>query len=430
MTISEKSCFFSCKIFNFPILIISIIFLNWGCFSDKKPSYDGQKSPGFSLYNKHCKDCHLPLSTTTIKYSSPEEITWSIMHVESMNQISPVKWLKQDEINHIALSLGWTEGIKKEIDDGRLLYGMYCEKCHLPLENSTMSGKSASIIFEAMTLDHHMEEIPMLSNREINSLAKALGGEENLPINEVISLGEKLYIDYCEACHGDIRYTDKRNRSTQAIADSIVNVFEMANFSVLLQLTEDEIQQISDALSTSIINDSSNLIVERQILIGTKNKIASKFEYLFNSPNSDAQISTTISEIIENNNSVFGGNCTKFSGTGNCDIENDPFLAHLSSTPQTSAIRSGYTIQACNSILAQDAAIENLLSHSNLLITSNLDSTNFSKVFGLFFMGKSPTQSMIDQMNDYTSKAQSLSYSTLEQWRFLAVVLCETSAGQ
>jgi len=198
---------------------------------------------GTTLYDSNCAGCHGSLASTSKPGRTAAEIQAAIDgNVGGMGYLAS---LTAEEVQAIADALPTPAPGPV---DGAALYNNNCASCHGSLDNSQVSGSSASKIQNAIDGNKgSMGYLSTLSGAEVQMIADALNGVTTTPPGTTD--GAALYASDCAGCHGSLSSSSKAGRSAAAIQGAIDgNVGGMGYLSIL---TTTEVQAIADALATS-----------------------------------------------------------------------------------------------------------------------------------------------------------------------------------
>jgi len=192
---------------------------------------------GPTLYGTYCASCHQPLDQSTKFNRTAQQITDAIGTVGQMSGLSS---LTAEQIAAIADALVNVTP-PPPVLDGPTLYGTYCASCHLPLDQSTKTNRTATQIQTAINTVGQMSGLSSLTTEQVQAIADALVSTTTPPPGLD---GAALYSTYCATCHLPLDQSTKLNRSATQIENAINTVGQMAGIS----LTTEEIQAIADAL--------------------------------------------------------------------------------------------------------------------------------------------------------------------------------------
>ncbi len=238
------------------------------------------------------------------------------------------------------------------------------------------------------------------------------------------SNGEELYTNNCARCHNPLIESTKKNRSATTIRNAIASLDAMKFLSFL---TAEQIEMIAVALKPAQ-PDPQNMVdhFRYNVPLGTRSYVATKLTRLFNGP----PVPEVVAIIQKNTTSqvpLFGGPCNIWDGIcpgGNLQIALNS-MANMS--PQASTPRSGYLVRACEELVAQDAAVRNLLAKLRFNEATILQANEASlrATYGAFFPGQVPNAATLSSMNSLFEGAKSISNLPLDGWRMVFYSLCE-----
>lgn len=255
--------------------------------------------------------------------------------------------------------------------------------------------------------------------------------------------GEKLYAANCSSCHGAIEVSTKKGRTADQITAAIATQGQMKFLSFL---SADDIAKIALALSDSGNGggDQPRMASNAEVRIGNRFMVYSNLKEIFVADVQDAIDKTILSSLdanIKDHAEAWGGSCTRYdAGCAQkiCGVKgSDPCEADLAvkmtatNTPTGSVLRKGYSTRTCEEVLSIDKAVMTALSKSGLKTETQPNplpnSANISVFMDFYHMGKPTSQTSLDELTKVVTAAQQKGMSTLDQWRFVMLPICEST---
>lgn len=247
-------------------------------------------------------------------------------------------------------------------------------------------------------------------------------------IRELNLDGEALYQENCLGCHGALATSNKRNRSALQIKNAINQNSTMLAQSFLQLLTDEQIEQIANALSAPIDSSGSETGESQKYVLGTRRYVVSKFKNIFmqrTSNSADNSIKSSIEDLIENNsNSDFGGTCSGHSS--DCPGDEESVRVSGLMLPDSTTVRRAYFVRACRKVLSYDQAIENALERINLTVNSADSDANIDKLYDLFYPGLDISPQVRSDLKAIYTGAKNQSMSNTRAWRAVMSVMCKS----
>ncbi|TWW08344.1 hypothetical protein E3A20_25260, partial [Planctomyces bekefii] len=116
---------------------------------------------GAEIYAASCAGCHRPLSASTVRNKSSNQIKGALANVSAMAAVAPLTDLEID-----ALAAALSDPTVTPIPSGSLvgaeIYANSCSGCHLPLQNTTKSNRTAAVISNAIAMIPTMSQLGSL----------------------------------------------------------------------------------------------------------------------------------------------------------------------------------------------------------------------------------------------------------------------------
>ncbi len=148
-------------------------------------STQSQSNTGATLYANHCQSCHGALANSVKRGRTMSQIQNAIASVPTMQGLST---LAKTDIQSIASALTSTTSststaglpnsqtsTQSQAALGAQLYAQNCVSCHRDLSNSTVRGRSAANISNAIQAQSRMRFLSsVLSTSDISAIAAAL----------------------------------------------------------------------------------------------------------------------------------------------------------------------------------------------------------------------------------------------------------------
>ncbi|MCB0420873.1 MAG: hypothetical protein KDD61_07750 [Bdellovibrionales bacterium] len=266
---------------------------------------------------------------------------------------------------------------------------------------------------------------------------------EMLKLVSQYNSGRDQFSGSCASCHGSVDNTDKRNRSPENIQNAI---FSIGTMKFLKGLSADVTYEISLALDDQVKSqveeylrskdptpppppEENFRLAEIKPIIGTRFYLESTFEDLFVAPaaqrtTGDTQILNKIKTLIVNQGAALGGPCRLYDSSCPGSLDDNREAEAL---PAANALRKGYTIRACEEILAINQSVNNALAKVQLTVTSQASQQNIAKVFDLFFPGKDFTQNELNSIARIHQSCKNKGMNDINSWRFSLLGLCKSS---
>gem|GEM_PF-3073139 len=192
-----------------------------------------------ALYASYCQGCHNPLSSSTKKGRTADQIKNSISSVSAMNSLSS---LNSVQIQAIATALGASSTSLPTLTlDGATLYASNCAGCHRSLGSTDKPGRTVAQIQNAINAVSAMNSLSSMSPEQIQAIAALLPAAITTPTPTPIPTplitttldGATLYADFCTSCHSPLDSTTKPGRTAQQITSAISAISSMNSLSTL-----------------------------------------------------------------------------------------------------------------------------------------------------------------------------------------------------
>jgi len=254
-----------------------------------------------------------------------------------------------------------------------------------------------------------------------------------LSFAEKLELGKSLYQQNCESCHEQLSVSSKRNRSADVIKNSIIQVLTMKSIESLGELTWEEIGFLEYALDDRNIPDFKSPVPEgfslkAKVLRGNRKYLASALVDIFGSAN-EGGFETNLTDMIDKNIlgqiAFFGGPCGPKSA--NCN-KSDSGPSGSQMLPEPNPGSSGYLSKTCNSVIAADEAILNMLANASLNIQSEPNDSNLRKLFKLFYPNLVPSVRAIESVKALHLLVEKQSTRDINPWRYVGYSMCSSIA--
>jgi hypothetical protein len=275
--------------------------------------------------------------------------------------------------------------------------------------------------------------------RDPNSISSRTTDPATPETTGSLEIGAKLYATNCAICHNPLTTSTKLGKSANDISNAIQTISSMTSLS---GLSSDQISLIALALSggPALTKGDPNAGVVVQVVMGNRYQLASQFKEMFvassNPDANDTQIQALIDSLITSRPEGFGGNCTRndpgcvanpCAGNGACKGRLN-ISQNAQVSPSASAIRKGYMIQMCEKVLTIDKAITNVSGKAGVDATKIPDSANVNKLMAYMYRQRSQDTSSTTKLLSLASTLTTNGQSTMEQWRFIMIALCQTSS--
>lgn len=163
-----------------------------------------------------------------------------------------------------------------------------------------------------------------------------------------------------------------------------------------------------------------------------RNKQAQFYEYISSNYDSskDDSILSIVRTLVLAKPLEFGENCYRTEKDPSCTGGGLSTLANLKKVANESVTREGYRVQACNTLAADDRAIENFAYNvSSNVNASNKLQPNVGGAYDLFYRGKPLDSSVYDSLSSMVYDVER-DQGKKEAWRALALSLCLSSGWQ
>jgi hypothetical protein len=254
--------------------------------------------------------------------------------------------------------------------------------------------------------------------------------------------GKTSYTMNCAVCHGDIANSSKLGRTAADINSAIDNQPQM---KFLGALSDTEISQIAYALNLTQNNpiDDKPSTTQYQALAINRQMLVSNLKEIFTvdtgQDTSDAAINTVINNLVDSHPEAFGGNCSRHDNNcvKVCGPREDPtcmgvydVLVNASPTPYESVISQAYLTQTCEQILNVDKSIQTVISKSGVTQIVAPNFTDVSAVMRFINRDKPVDSTSVNALIDLGNQSRFNGYSILDQWRFVLLPLCLSTAGE
>jgi chitodextrinase len=242
--------------------------------------------------------------------------------------------------------------------------------------------------------------------------------------------GGALYTHLCESCHGSLANSTKRGLSEALINMALTNIDAMNSIT----LSSHEVAAIAAALAIP-----EPPVPERtdqfayQAPLGTRHYVTSLMRRAF-LPNvvaddnaADVAIQNRLNSLILNQVGAMGGPCGHHDGTGQC-----PGLGTISleaqMTPAPSVARRGYLTRICQEVLSLHSnGITNALARAGVTAAAPGNATNVAKIYGLFFVGRTPTTAVSNALVNLHAQAIARPLPSTEAWRLVINAVCDAA---
>jgi mono/diheme cytochrome c family protein len=200
---------------------------------------------GATLYSQNCASCHGQLASSTKTGTTATKIQNAINgNVGGMGSLSN---LTSAQVQAIAGVLAAQTPPPPTTTDGATLYSQNCSSCHGTLDNSEVTGKSASSIQKAIDNDKGgMGSLSNLTSAQVQAIAGVLAAQTPPPPPPTTD-GATLYSQNCASCHGQLASSTKIGTTATKIQNAINgNVGGMGSLS---NLTSTQVLAIADVLA-------------------------------------------------------------------------------------------------------------------------------------------------------------------------------------
>lgn len=140
-------------------------------------------------------------------------------------------------------------------------------------------------------------------------------------------------------------------------------------------------------------------------------------------------LETLVEAWVTNRGSQFGLGCDTLSSYSGRDCGGDSTASNSPQFVDHNTVRESYHLQLCRQILASDIAVNNVLEK----IKPNLPVPNKDAVislYNLFYRGDDPNENIINSLLDLDHSLAQSRESTIERWRGLILVVCESPNWQ
>lgn len=277
-----------------------------------------------------------------------------------------------------------------------------------------------------------------------NELPPIEDDAEMLKLISKFNAGKEAYGISCASCHQPVDTSEKRNATVGSINKGIASVGSMGFLS---SLEADKIEYISLALDDAVkqriedyLRDKGgvdpptpepkvNQLTDLRPVIGNRNYLASLLEDIFVAPldsriQADTNILNRIRTLVFNQTAALGGPCSRYDAACPGTIATNREAEVL---PLPNALRKGYMIRACEEILAINRAVDNVMAKVELQMAAAGDRQNFSKIYDLFYPGRSAPVDVVDTLVAIHSDAKGKGLVNRDAWRFSFLAMCKSS---
>lgn len=243
----------------------------------------------------------------------------------------------------------------------------------------------------------------------------------------VFSDGAVLYSTHCASCHLPLAQSLVRNRTAPEIraAISLVN----GPMTGLGFLTDEQVSSIAEAL-----RDNSNVesTFEYMPTIGTRFYVQSLLNEVFvpdeNPIAADTTNATNINNLVGNNVDAFGQSCSRYDTCKSREAS----IETLMSAPMNSngdPIRFGFQTRICEEVLSNsDRALTVALGKISLNVDSARNAQNVTALLNHFLKSKPLPQTVVANLVQVGSAAQGMGMNSADQWRFIMLAICRSTA--
>jgi len=166
----------------------------------------------------------------------------------------------------------------------------------------------------------------------------------------------------------------------------------------------------------------------QKMQIANRGYVAQLLRGVFTSANYPiANLETLILHWVGKRDAQFGLGCDPYSTYTGSDCGGDISAANLPYTTDDNTIRHSYRVQACDSILANDNAVNAALEKITLSsLAPNADGVR--QIYELFYRGDGAPEEIVAALVEMDRSLAEAGESTLHRWRAVLLQVC-TSPG-
>lgn len=293
------------------------------------------------------------------------------------------------------------------------------------------SGKKAQRLFNTGALSFALFLLLTLyvNCAKMNSaVTKDLSSSEFSNSPNTLQLGLKIYSTQCASCHENISSSTKTGASFLTIKEALQKIPSMT----FIKLSDGEIMALAAILNSAKTIEGASTALSISAPIGTREFMASVMNDLFvNSANptgEDTAIKSLIDDLILNQVAAYGGPCRVYEQNCPGGINMNIINVAVSMQPPGIATRKGYTLRACQSILAKDRAVRNAMALVSIDSSVSPTFETLGKIQDVFTPGRPSTSSIINELLNLSILAKNSGMTSLDQWRMVMLPLCSSAA--
>jgi hypothetical protein len=237
-----------------------------------------------------------------------------------------------------------------------------------------------------------------------------------------------LYQQHCMSCHGEIENSEKIGRTFTQIKGAIHSgAIAAMNGASLLALTDQELQEVADALNRPFPPGPPQTLQFKQIL-GGREYLISKFKMIFMNDGMSSSEETTIKNLIDdflNKPGYLGGKCEHLAFCSNLFGITQQEDASAPVHPIPSVPRRGVLTKACQEILSLDTAVTNALTFASLTSSSTANEVNIEKLFTAMNPSLVINSTVSSGLINLHTEAKTIhALSDIEAWQMVIYALC------